>query len=202
MPCLPDRTSRAASRIRAPGRRLLAWHTASMDVRIEPCDEPRLRDRLADFVELLRDAVDGGASMSFLAPLDLDLARRFWARVAGQVEAGSRLVLGAFEGERLVGSVQLDLNMPQNQPHRTELQKMLVHSAVRRRGLGRRLLEAADGAARGAGRSLIVLDTVRGSDAEGVYARCGYVRAGVIPGYALAPDGVTLADTVLFYRQL
>jgi len=173
-----------------------------MDVRISPCDAPTLKARLADFVELLRDGVDGGASMSFIAPLDPEQARRFWAKVAGEVETGKRLVLGAFEGQRLVGSVQLSLDMPPNQPHRVDLQKMLVHSAMRRRGLGRQLLAAADEAVRAAGRSLIVLDTVRGSDAESVYARCGYTRVGVIPGFALNHDGSALADTVIFYRQL
>jgi GNAT superfamily N-acetyltransferase len=173
-----------------------------MDVRISPCVGPTLRARLADFVELLRDGVDGGASMSFIAPLDAELARRFWGKVAGEVEAGKRLVLGAFEGQRLVGSVQLSLDTPPNQPHRVDLQKMLVHSAMRRRGLGRQLLAAADDAVRAAGRSLIVLDTVRGSDAESVYARCGYTRVGVIPGFAMNHDGSALADTVIFYRQL
>jgi GNAT superfamily N-acetyltransferase len=173
-----------------------------MDVRISPCVGPTLRARLADFVDLLRDGVDGGASMSFIAPLDAEQARRFWGKVAGEVETGRRLVLGAFEGQRLVGSVQLSLDMPPNQPHRVDLQKMLVHSAMRRRGLGRQLLAAADDAVRAAGRSLIVLDTVRGSDAESVYARCGYTRVGVIPGFALNHDGSALADTVIFYRQL
>ena len=173
-----------------------------MDVRISPCVGPTLRARLADFVELLRDGVDGGASMSFIAPLDAELARRFWGKVAGEVEAGKRLVLGAFEGQRLVGSVQLSLDTPPNQPHRVDLQKMLVHSAMRRRGLGRQLLAAADDAVRAAGRSLIVLDTVRGSDAESVYARCGYTRVGVILGFAMNHDGSALADTVIFYRQL
>lgn len=171
-------------------------------MRIERCDATTLRARQTDLVELLRDGVDGGASMSFIAPLDAGLAQRFWAKVAGEVEAGRRVVLGAFEGDRLVGSVQLSLDMPPNQPHRVDLQKMLVHSGLRRRGLGRRLLAAADDAVRAAGRSLIVLDTVRGSDAESVYARCGYTRVGVIPGFALNHDGSALADTVLFYRQL
>lgn len=173
-----------------------------MNLPIRPVDGDTIRQHLEEFTELLRDGIDGGASMSFIAPLDLDFARGYWLKIANQVGTRERIVLAAFDGERVVGSVQLSFDMPPNQPHRVDLQKMLVHSSMRRRGLGAQILAAADEAVRESGRTLIVLDTARGSDAERLYERCGYQRVGVIPNFSLNYDGSGMIDTVYFYKEL
>lgn len=173
-----------------------------MDLTIRRVDGDTIRQQLEEFAELLRDGIDGGASMSFIAPLDLDFARSYWTKIATQADDQSRIVLAAFDGERVVGSVQLSLDMPPNQPHRVDLQKMLVHSSARRQGIGAQILAAADEVVRASGRTLIVLDTARGSDAERLYERCGYQRVGVIPNFSLNYDGSGMIDTVYFYKEL
>lgn len=153
------------------------------------------------WVDLLRDVVDGGASVNFLPPLGDDVANAFWDRVAREVADGERIVLAATSGEVLAGCVHVVLAGQPNGQHRAEIQKMLVHSAYRRRGLGRALLKAGEEAALSVGRWLIVLDTERGSAAETMYRACGYQEAGVIPDFALDARGEYIA-TVLFYRKL
>jgi GNAT superfamily N-acetyltransferase len=150
--------------------------------------------------ELLIDCVKGGASVSFMHPLSVAKALDFWHRVAEGVAQGERALLVAEDAGGLVGTVQLILDQPENQPHRADLSKMLVHRRVRRRGLGAALLRAAETLARDCGKSLLVLDTASG-DAERLYARLGWQRCGVIPGYALLPHG-GLCDTTYFYRSL
>ena len=151
--------------------------------------------------DILLDCVEHGASVSFMHPLPRERAEGFWADVAGSVARGERLLLAAeVEGE-IVGTVQVVFAGPDNQPHRADVAKMLVHSGARRRGVGARLMRAAEDAARAAGRTLLVLDTVTGGDAERLYARLGWVRVGVIPDYALFPDGRP-CDTTVFYRRL
>jgi GNAT superfamily N-acetyltransferase len=155
-------------------------------------------DGLAD---VLIDCVDGGASVSFMHPLAPVKAQAFWRRVAAGVEAGERALLVAEDDAGIVGTVQLVLDQPDNQPHRADLAKMLVHRRARRRGLGAALVGAAEETARDCGKSLLVLDTVTGSDAERLYARLGWVRVGSVPGYALLPRG-GLCPTTFYFRQL
>lgn len=151
--------------------------------------------------DLLIDSIDGGASVSFMHPLAPAKAQAFWRRVAAGVEAGQRALLVAEDDIGIVGTVQLVLDQPENQPHRADLAKMLVHRRARRRGLGAALMRAAEQMARDEGRTLLVLDTVTGSDAERLYARMGWVRVGVIPDFALLSRG-GLWGTTVFYREL
>ena len=153
-----------------------------------------------ELAELLVDCVDGGASVSFMHPLSPAKAGEFWGRVAAEVSQGRRALLVAEDAEGIAGTVQLILDQPENQPHRADLSKMLVHRRARRRGLGEALLRAAESLARECGKSLLGLDTASG-DAERLYARLGWQRSGVIPGYALWPRG-GLCDTTVFFRIL
>ncbi|HME38585.1 MAG TPA: GNAT family N-acetyltransferase [Steroidobacteraceae bacterium] len=151
--------------------------------------------------DLLIDCVADGASVSFMHPLPPAKALNFWHRVAEAVARGERALLVAEDARGgVVGTVQLILDQPENQPHRADLSKMLVHPQARRRGLGAALLRAAEHLARDCGKSLLVLDTAS-SDAERLYAKLGWQRCGVIPGYALLPRG-GLCDTTYFYRSL
>lgn len=160
------------------------------------------RRRVPELAGVLIDCVEGGASVSFMAPLTREKAERFWTRVAAEVAAGDRLLLAAEDREgTLLGTVQVILGLPENQPHRAEIAKMLVRRGARRMGLGAGLMRAAADAARGAGRTLLVLDTVTGSDAERLYERLGWTRVGVIPGFALMPDGAP-CDATFFYLRL
>lgn len=172
------------------------------DFVIRPLTAADVRAHLPALVALLRDVVDGGSSVNFIAPLADEVAQTFWERVSREAEAGERIVLGAWDGEGLAGCVHLVLATQPNGCYRAEVQKLLVHSRFRRRGIAAALMRAAEAAARAAGRRLIVLDTERGSDAERLYARLGYERAGIIPQFALRYDGSALIDTVIFYRLL
>lgn len=152
--------------------------------------------------ELLIDCVQGGASVSFMWPLPRERALNFWHGVAQGVARGERLLLVAEDGAgRIVGTVQLIVDLPENQPHRADVAKMLVHRRARRRGVAQQLLQALDNTARAAGRTLLVLDAVTGGDAERLYARCGWQRVGSVPAYALMPDGAP-CGTTYFYKQL
>ena len=151
--------------------------------------------------EILIACVDGGASVSFLQPLAAERAQSYWKRVSAEVAQGRRVLLGAWRDGALVGTVQLDLGTPENQPHRTEIAKLLVDPAARRDGIGRALMERAEQMARGVGRSLITLDTRAGDFAEPLYRGLGYVEAGRIPGYALNGDR-TPCDTVFFWKAI
>jgi GNAT superfamily N-acetyltransferase len=150
---------------------------------------------------LLIDCVEGGASVSFMLPLTRERAVAFWRRVARGVESGERALLIAEDAHGLCGTVQLVLDQPENQPHRADLAKMLVHHRARRQGLGEALMRAAESMGRECGRTLLVLDAVTGGDAERLYARLGWERVGEIPGYALFPQG-GLCSTTIFYRRL
>ncbi len=149
---------------------------------------------------VLIDCVDGGASVSFMHPLPLPKALAFWRQVADDVERGARALLIAEDAGGIVGTVQVVLAQPENQPHRADVSKMLVHRRARRAGLGAALMRAAEDAARQAGKSLLVLDTAS-SDAERLYVRLGWTLAGVVPGYALLPHG-GLCATSFYYRSL
>jgi GNAT superfamily N-acetyltransferase len=150
---------------------------------------------------VLIDCVEGGASVSFMHPLTRDRAVAFWRSVAQGVAAGERALLVAEDGQGICGTVQLVFDLPENQPHRADLAKMLVHRRARRRGLGAALLRAAEAAARECGKTLLVLDAVTDGDAARMYERLGWVRVGEIPGYALMPRG-ELCSTTVFYRNL
>jgi ribosomal protein S18 acetylase RimI-like enzyme len=175
--------------------------TAPDGLSIDELAAGQLDAALDELAELLRDSVDGGAAVGFLPPLAAQDARSYWRDVAAAVGQGARVVLVARRGGQVVGSVQLDLPGKPNARHRAEVQKLLVHSAARGQGIGRRLMAAVEEAARRRGRTLLVLDTRQGDIAERLYARHGYIRAGEIPHYAESADG-TLHTTVLFYRVL
>jgi GNAT superfamily N-acetyltransferase len=148
--------------------------------------------------DVLIDCVEGGASVSFMLPMTRAKADRFWRGAAAAVARGERLVFAAEDGAgTIVGTVQIILAQPENQPHRGDLAKMLVHRRARRRGLGAALLAAAEDGARQAGKTLLVLDTAS-DDAERLYARNGWQRCGEIPSYALWPDGRSCATTFFF----
>lgn len=151
--------------------------------------------------DVLIDCVDGDASVSFMHPLSRERAVEFWRGVAADVAAGKRALLIAEDAEGVCGTVQLVLRQPDNQPHRADLAKMLVHRRVRRQGLGTALLRAAEATAKDCGKTLLVLDAVTDGDAARLYERLGWVRVGTIPGYALMPRG-GLCDTTVFYRNL
>jgi GNAT superfamily N-acetyltransferase len=154
--------------------------------------------RLAD---ILVGCVDAGASVSFLPPLSLDTARGFWRKVSGEVAMGNRLLLVAWVDGRMAGTVQLDLATPANQRHRADLAKLLVHPEFRRQGIGRALMQRAEQAARGIGRTLLTLDTRAGDAGEALYRELGWQQGGRIPGYAADAEG-RLHDTLLFFRPL
>lgn len=158
-------------------------------------------EQIEGLASVLIDCVEGGASVSFMHPLTRDRAVRFWRRVAEGVAAGQRALLVAEDAHGLCGTVQLIFDLPENQPHRADLAKMLVHRRARRQGLGAALMKAAEATARECGKTLLVLDAVTGGDAERLYERLGWVRVGVIPGYALMPRG-ELCSTTVFYRNL
>jgi GNAT superfamily N-acetyltransferase len=156
---------------------------------------------VAGLAQLLVDAIDSGAGVSFLHPLEPERAHAFWRDVADDVASGRRVLLVAEDDAGIVGTVQLVLAQPENQPHRADLAKMIVHRRARRRGLGAALLEAAEQLARDCGKTLLVLDTNTGGDAERLYLRMGWVRVGEIPGYSVQPRGGLRATTV-FYKTL
>ncbi|MEE1753895.1 GNAT family N-acetyltransferase [Streptomyces sp. SP18CS02] len=163
----------------------------------------QIRDRAGDgLAALLVDAVDGGASVGFLAPLEAAEAAAWWRAVADESERGDREVWAcAGHDGRLSGVITLVRPSLPNQRHRAEISKLLVHRDARGRGLGRRLLAAAERAAADEGRTLLVLDTETGSAAEGLYRRAGWTRGGTIPGYALDPAGVP-RPTTYYYKPL
>jgi GNAT superfamily N-acetyltransferase len=134
-------------------------------------------------------------------PLERDVALAFWTTVANDVASGHRALLVAEDGEGICGTAQLVLKLPQNQPHRADLSKVLVHRRARRRGVGAALVRAAEDAARDCGKDLLVLDTVTGGDAQRVYERLGWVRVGDIPRFALMPTG-EFCSTTYYYRDL
>ncbi len=155
---------------------------------------------LRGLAAVLVDCVEGGASVSFMLPLGAERAEAFWRRVGDDVVRGARALFVVEDEQGIVGTVQLVLEQPENQPHRADLSKMLVHRRARRRGLGEALMRAAEDAARAEGKTLLVLDTAS-ADAERLYARCGWTFCGVVPGFALLPQG-GLCATTFFYKQL
>lgn len=156
-------------------------------------------DALAD---VLVDCVEGGASVSFMLPLSRERALAFWRGIAEGVARNERALLIAEDGEgRIVGTVQLNMAQPDNQPHRADVAKMLVCRSARRRGIAQKLMHVVDEVARAEGKSVLVLDTVTGGDAERLYARAGWQRVGDVPRYALMPDG-EYCGTTFYYKHL
>ncbi|MCX5374080.1 MULTISPECIES: GNAT family N-acetyltransferase [unclassified Streptomyces] len=164
-------------------------------------DAPRLRSRAAELADLLVDAVDDGASLGFLAPLDRTAAEDWWRDRAQGVAAGQFAVWAAQDGDRVVGTVGLAFPDKPNSRHRAELVKLMVHRDARGKGLGRTLLTAAEESAAAAGVTLLHLDTETDSPAEHLYRTAGWTRAGVIPDYAASPAGV-LRPTTLYYKHV
>jgi len=151
--------------------------------------------------DVLIDCVEGGASVSFLLPMSRTKADTFWRNAASGVARGERIVLAAYDSAgAIVGTVQVILQQPENQPHRGDLAKMLVHRRARRQGIGAALLSAAERAALEAGKTLLVLDTAS-DDAERLYAQQGWQLCGEIPDYALLPDGLP-CSTTFFFKSL
>ena len=169
----------------------------AVEIRAASTLDPAEIDALAD---VLVDCVAGGASVSFMHPMSLETARSFWRSVARNAEAGNCILLVAEDIGGIVGTVHVVLAQPENQPHRGDISKMLVHPRARRRGVGEALMRAAEDGARKAGKTLLVLDTASG-DAERLYQRCGWILAGIIPDYALLPHG-GLCATSFYYRRL
>jgi GNAT superfamily N-acetyltransferase len=152
--------------------------------------------------DVLIDCVEGGASVSFMLPMSRAKAEAYWHSTSESVARGERVAFAAYDsGRTIVGTVQVIWAQPENQPHRGDIAKMLVHRRARRRGVGAALLAAAERSALSAGRTLLVLDTVTGSDAERLYARQGWQRCGEIPNYALWPDG-TPCPTTIYFKSL
>ena len=172
-------------------------------VTIRPLTPQEAREQIGALAAVLIDCVEGGASVSFMSPLTRERADAFWQGVAEGVAAGERVLLAAQDPSTgmVVGTVQVILKQPENQPHRADIAKMLVHSQARRRGVGAALMRAAEEAAARAGKTVLVLDTVTGGDAERLYERVGWVKSGIIPNYALWPKG-GFCDTTVFYKQI
>jgi GNAT superfamily N-acetyltransferase len=171
--------------------------TEALRIRVLPTVSDAQVQSLAD---LLIDCVEGGASVSFMLPLTRERALAFWRKVADGVARGERALLVAEDADGLLGTVQLVLEQPENQPHRAEVAKMLVQRRARRRGIGALLMQAAEQQAREHRKTLLVLDT-SSAEAERLYARMGWQRVGVVPGFALLPEG-GLCSTTFFYRAL
>ncbi len=157
--------------------------------------------QIGELAGVLMDCVEDGASVSFMHPLTRERAVAFWRKVAAGVAAGERALLVAEDADGICGTVQLIFDLPENQPHRADLAKMLVHRRVRRQGLGAALMGAAEATARECGKTLLVLDAVTTGDAARLYERLGWVRVGDIPDYALFPSG-GFCSTTVFYRNL
>lgn len=155
---------------------------------------------LDDLCEVLIDCVTGGASVNFLWPMTRDKAERFWKAVDAGLSRNDRVLVVAEEAGRIIGTAQAVWAPQENGPHRADVAKMLVHRRARGRGVGAAVLAEAENAAREAGRTLLVLDTAS-PDAERLYARGGWQRVGIIPRYALLPDGSD-CDTVVFFKDL
>ena len=168
---------------------------------IQRLPAPPSESDLRHLAQLLVDAVESGAAVSFLAPLGLERAEDWWRRTTSAPDSRV-VVLVARDGGAIVGTVQLHPAWAPNQPHRAEVAKLLVHRRFQRAGLGTRLMRAVEDEARGAGFTLLTLDAKRGAAAESLYRKLGWTHAGTIPNYAFDPDGITPHDAVVFYKRM
>ncbi|BBB63632.1 N-acetyltransferase [Undibacterium sp. KW1] len=174
----------------------------SEQVHIQILDAAAAQANVAALAEVLTDCVAGGASVSFMWPLPRERALQFWQGVAEGVARKERVLLVASDDSGdILGTVQLITAMPDNQPHRADVAKMLVHRKARRKGIAQTLMAAVEQAAKTAGKSVLVLDTVTGGDAERLYERAGWQKVGVVPNYALMPDG-EFCGTTFFHKQI
>lgn len=164
-------------------------------------DAEETRARMGELADVLADCVTGGASVGFMAPYGPADALPFWRDVATAVGEGATLLFAAERAGRIVGTVQVGIRQMPNQPHRADVKKLLVMESERGRGIARALMAAAEAEAARRGKTVLVLDTATGSPAETVYERLGWQRAGVIPDYALYPDGRFCATT-FFYKRI
>jgi GNAT superfamily N-acetyltransferase len=170
-------------------------------IQIRRLRPPEAREQLDALARVLFDCVSGGASVSYMEPFSPEQARAAFDGFVAEAEQGRRLILAAFDDGEIVGTVQVILTLPPNQPHRGEIAKLLVRRSARRRGIAALLMENAEAEARAEGKTLLVLDTVTGDAAERLYERLGWNRVGVIPGYALYPDGRP-CDTTVFWKSV
>jgi GNAT superfamily N-acetyltransferase len=168
---------------------------------IRTLDAAETESRLPELAEILVDAVANGASVNFLANFPHDQARAFWRTQAQGIAGKEKQLLVAEDDSRLIGTAMLTFASQPNAPHRAELGKMLVHNSQRRQGIGRRLLTAAETAARASGRTLLMLDTETGTGGDLLYRSCGWIEVGRVPNHAFRTDG-RLATTTIFYKQL
>ncbi|WDZ76775.1 GNAT family N-acetyltransferase [Ensifer adhaerens] len=171
------------------------------DIEIRLLDETQARAAIPALAEVLSDCVEGGASVGFMQPYPPQSALAYWQAVAQAVAAGETLLMVAEVEGRILGTVQVGVAQMPNQPHRGDLKKLLVHRAARGKGLARRLMEAVERKAAACGKTLLVLDTATGSEAEAIYPRLGWERVGVIPDYAMWPEG-GLCATTFFYKRI
>lgn len=167
---------------------------------IEQLTLPASDRDLADLAQLLVDAVQSGAAVSFVSPLTFEAADAWW-RQSMSASHPRAVYLVARDAEGVAGTVQLHPAWAPNQPHRAEIAKLLVHQRKRRTGLGTRLMAAIEDAALSAGFGLLTLDAKRGVAADHLYRRIGWIPVGTIPRYAVDPDG-TPHDAVIFYKEL
>jgi ribosomal protein S18 acetylase RimI-like enzyme len=164
-------------------------------------DPKTVRATVAELAGVLADCVAGGASVGFMAGFGIAEAALYFRKVFEDVASGKVVLLAARQGNRIVGTVQLGLDTMPNQPHRADVKKLLVHRAARNTGIGERLMRDVERFARHHDRSLLVLDTVTDSPGYRLYERLGWQRVGVIPDYALMPDG-SFCDTTVFYKRI
>ena len=175
--------------------------SATEQIEIRRLGVTEVHAQLDGLAAVLVDCVAGGASVGYLTPFSHEQARSAFEAVAAETEHGRRLLLAAFANNDLVGTVQVIVALPPNQPHRAEITKLLVHPSARKRGIAQLLMERAEVEARAEGKTLLVLDTVTGDNAERLYERLGWTKVGVIPGYALYPDRRP-CDTTVFWKTL
>ena len=172
-----------------------------MPIEIYTVGSSRLGSEMRAHAALLQDVVDSGASIGFLPPLDPVTAVTYWHDLIKELEESRVLLLAAYDGNTLLGSVQLGLETRKNGLHRAEVRKLMVHTTARRMGIATKLMEAAESNASMRGRRLLVMDTRKGDSAEILYRKLGYAEAGEIPRYARDKDG-NLHATVFFYKEL
>jgi GNAT superfamily N-acetyltransferase len=164
-------------------------------------DAPVADNALDQLAEVLVDCVEGGASVSFMSPFSRAEAFVFFRNVASSVASGDTVLLAARLDGRIVGTVQLGLDTPPNQPHRADIKKLLVHRSARGDGVGAALMAQVEEEAKRRGRWLLALDTVPGENGYRLYVREGWTRTGIIPDYAMFPDG-RLCDTAIMWKRL
>lgn len=182
----------------ASGKELPLRHS---DYVVEPLARPASDADIRDLARLLVDAVESGGAVSFVLPLSVERAEEWWRGMLESAAPGA-VVLVARDAQGIVGSVQMHPGWAPNQPHRAEIAKLLVHRRARRGGLGTHLMHAIEQAGAQAGFRLLTLDAKRGGAAEALYRRLGWVYVGMIPRFAVDPDGAALHDDALFYKEI